>query len=243
MRPLAIAAVLSCASLSGCAGAALVALSTGQAEALVTNFENAMECQQYLTEYAFAAARGDVNISGFTYDAPAPANNFVGTLSAIGGSFPFGTGDFTMTFTVAGDGGVFVDPYGPGVDLSQHSQVVADVDVLFSGLSPVGQALTAAADLVITTTANNTDNATTVIDGTYDVDHDGYDVDLAAAGLGMAFDLAARTVESVTGSVTGTVDIPDFAADVDVALEGLGTSIQVSLDVAVTSIEYVLSLF
>ena len=241
MRNTALAALLA-ASLSGCAGAA-IALTAGEAQALVTNFEGALECQQYMTEFMFAAARGDIDISGFTYDAPAEGNGFVGTLSLTGGSFLFGTGDVTLTFTVAGDGGVLVDPYDPGVDLSQHGEVVIDADIAFLGLSRLGAPITAYADLLITTTANGPDSATTTIDGTYDVDHGGYDVDLAATGLAMGFDVASRIVDSVTGSVTGTIDIPDFAADVDVDLEGLGTSIQVNLDVAVTSIQYVLSLF
>jgi len=240
MRRLAVCLALA-ASLSGCAGGAALALTAVQTQALLTNFDAVLFTQHSLTEFVFEAGRGDLDITGYSYDPPTQANGFEGTLMLTNGAFPFGTGDLTIHFTVSGDFGP-VDPYDPGEDLSAHDEVTVDADATFDGLSPIGSPMSIVASLTITTLENDVDSASTDVDGTFDIDHDGYDMDLAAQNLVMLLDLAGQAVADVQGVVAGVVDIPDFAVDADVSLTGLGTSIDIVFSVASETIEHVFGL-
>jgi hypothetical protein len=100
-----------------------------------------------------------------------------------------------------------------------------------------------AADVLVTTVTNGEASATTTLDGSYDIDHAGYDVDLLASNLAITFDHTSHQVTYVTGELVGEIDIPDFAFDVDVALVGAGTAIQVGLDFLDDSIHYTRDLY
>src|SRR5262245_46636418 len=103
MRTLAIFAMF----LAGCTGAEVMFSGAAQQQ-LVQNLEVSVDAQHTITEYAFAASRGDLDVSGAVYTPP--VGNAPGTLTFNDGTFPFGTGDLTIVFTAQGDGS-YVDPY------------------------------------------------------------------------------------------------------------------------------------
>jgi hypothetical protein len=229
------------AALGGCTGAEILFSASARQE-MVDNVEGAAESQQLLTEYVYAAARGDVPLDDVVYDAPSAENGYVGTITATGGAFAFGTGDLSLQFTCNCDEG-YVDPFDPLVDLSDDGQVVLDIVAVFDGISNLGASLRVAADVLVTTVTNGEASATTTLDGSYDIDHAGYDVDLLASNLAITFDHTSHQVTYVTGELVGEIDIPDFAFDVDVALVGAGTAIQVGLDFLDDSIHYTRDLY
>lgn len=234
-------AVLFCALLGiGCSGADEIFLTPSEAQELQVNFEAALEAQQLFSEFAFEAARGDVDISGYVYDPPTAANGWVGTLDIPAAVLPFGTGDTSITFTATADG-VPVDPYA--TDITGATAVDIEIlDLTFAGTSRSGAPLSMDGAFDLSTILNTPDSATTVLNGAVTVVHDGYEVALDATDVHMDLDLVAEEVTSVTGAIAGTVDIPDFAFDADFDVEGLGTQVQIGIDVVATTIDYVLDL-
>jgi len=224
------------AMLGACTGTEL-AFSESARQELVQNFELSVDAQQMITEYAFAASRGDLDISGAVYMPP--MGSMPGTLTIPNGTFPFGTGNLTINFTAQGDG-TYVDPYV--TDLTTATNVVVVADVLFTGVSNIGESLSASADFTATTMQNSLSDVQATIDGVFGVDHGKYNFDFTANNVQMNLDLAADKVTNVLGSVTGTVDIPDFIYDADFTVQGLGTSLDISIDAVVTSISYTLGL-
>jgi hypothetical protein len=233
MRVAALAALFS---LAGCAGAELALSAEARAE-LVQNFELSVDAQHMITEYAFAASRGDLDISGAVYVPP--VGSTPGTLTITGGTFPFGTGDLAITFTTQGDG-AFVDPYV--VDLTAATNVEVVADVVFTGTSNIGESISAYADFTAATVNNGVSDVQATVDGLFGVDHGQYEFDFTATDVQFDLDLAAERVTNVVGSVTGTVDIPDFFYDADFSVEGLGTTLDVDIDAVVASISYTLGL-
>jgi hypothetical protein len=193
----------------------------------------AINAQQMISEHVFAASRGDIDISNYTYTPPAGGNP--GQLTITDGTFPFGTGSLTINFLVTGDNGP-VDPYDPAVDLSTHDAVSVVADFSFSGLSLSGITMSAAGDFTADAVNNNGTDVTADIAGNFDINHNGYDIDLATN------DLAAREVTSVTGQVDGTVDIPNFFYDADFVVDGQGDQLQIGIDAVVEQINYFVAL-
>jgi len=224
------------AFLGACSNADLL-LSAQARQDLVDNFEASVEAQQTVSEYVFAASRGDLDLAGAQYTPP--VGSTPGTLTIQNGVFPFGTGDLTIVFTAEGDNG-FVDPYV--VDLTTHQSVTVVADVLFTGISTTGEALDVAADFTATTLQNGLDDVQAVINGDFAIGHGPYDIDFTATDVEMGLDLLNETVTNVVGNVEGTVDIPDFAYDAAFTVNGLGDQIQIDIDAVVTSIVYTLAL-
>lgn len=234
MRAIPICALI--ALLGACTGTEL-AFSASARQDLVQNFELSVDTQHMITEYAFAASRGDLDISGAVYTPP--VGSTPGTLTITNGTFPFGTGDLTIVFTARGDG-TYVDPYV--VDLSTATNVIVVADVQFSGISNIGESLDAYADFTASTINNSMSSVQAEIDGNFGVDHGEYEFDFTATDVQMDLDLVAEKVTNVLGNVSGTVDIPDFPYDADFTVDGLGTTLLVDIDAVVTSISYSLGL-
>lgn len=234
MRAISLSAFL--ALFGACTGTEL-AFSAAARQELVQNFELSIDAQHMITEYAFAASRGDLDISGAVYTPP--VGSMPGMLSIPNGTFPFGTGDLTIVFTAQGDGAYF-DPYV--TDLTTATNVIVVADVLFTGVSNIGESLSASADFTATTVNNGISNVLATIDGDFAVDHGQYDFNFTADGVQMDLDLAAEKVTNVLGSVRGTVDIPDFFYDADFTVQGLGATLDINIDAVVTSISYTLGL-
>jgi len=233
MRAIAIASLFS---LVGCAGADL-ALSAQARQELVQNFEVSVDAQHMITEYAFAASRGDLDISGAVYTPP--VGSTPGTITIPNGTFPFGTGDLTINFTAQGDG-VYVDPYV--TDLRTATNVTVVADVLFTGVSNIGESLSASADFTASTVNNGVNDVLATVNGDFGVSHGQYGFDFTANDVQFALDLAAEKVTNVLGNITGTVDIPDFFYDADFTVVGLGSTLAIDIDAVVTTIDYTLSL-
>ena len=212
------------------------------AQALVDNFETSVDTHQLMSEYGFAASRGELDITGSEYDyVPPDTLGNPGTLTITNGTFPFGTGDLVITFTAEGDAG-FVDPYGAGVDLSDDSVVTVVADIVFNGTTPEGQSLGALASLTVETVQNDVDTATTTVNGNFGVAVDDYVTNFTAADVEMTFDLANDRVTSVTGVVDGTMDVPDLAYDPDFLVTGLGDHLQIGIDAVTTQINYLVDI-
>jgi hypothetical protein len=109
-------------------------------------------------------------------------------------------------------------------------------------VSTIGSGLTADGDVTITTLQNTVDDATALIQGTFNIDHGGYLSDISTNDLELTFDMVTEKVTNVAGSISGNVDIPNFAFDADFDVDGLGDRIQVTLDAAATKLSYTLSL-
>ena len=215
-------------------------LSETEIEELVDNFDASVETQQKLSEFVFAAARGELDPGDFIYDEPDADNNWVGTLTATGFSAPWGQGDLAITFTVSGDSGP-VDPYDE--DLSGHSQVSLDAVVAFDGTTSLGADVSVDADFSMVTTYNGEVSAVSVINGEFDVTHDGYDVAFDTNDLEVTIDLVTDEITSIHGSLDGSVDIPDFKwGDVSFDLEGAGDEIVVALDALGDLVDYTIAL-
>jgi len=245
MRVLVLATALAAAV--GCSAATdaldTIFLTPSEADALVANFEAAVDAQQEISELVFAATRGDLDLvndyANVDYVPPSDLNNWTGSLTIIDGIYSFGTGDLAVDFKVSDALGP-VDPYLEDIRDATDLTIVADV--AFDGVSTLGTALTANGDVTITTVQNALDDATAIVQGTFDIDHGGYVTDLATNDLALTFDMVAETVTNVGGSISGSVDIPDFVFDADFDVDGLGDRIRVTLDAAATSISYTLSL-
>jgi hypothetical protein len=245
MRVLVLTTMLAFAVGCSAATDALdeVFLTPNEADALVENFEASVDAQQELSEFVFAATRGDLDLvnsyANVDYVPPSDLNGWVGSLTITDGIFAFGTGDLVVDFQVSDALGP-VDPYVEDIRDAANLTIVADV--FFDGVSTLGTGLTANADVTITTIQNALDDATALIQGTFDIDHGGYLVDLATNDLELTFDMVSETITGVGGSISGDVDIPGFVFDADFDVDGLGDRIRVSLDAAATSISYTLSL-
>ena len=211
-------------------------------QALVDNFETSVDTHQLMSEYGFAASRGELDLNDFDYTYVEPGTDGTpGTLTITNGTFPFGTGDLIITFTAEGDTG-FVDPYDPGVDLSDDSVVTVVADIVFNGTTPEGQSLGALASLTVETVQNDVDTATTTVNGNFGVAVDDYVTNFTAADVEMTFDLANDRVTSVTGVVDGTMDVPDLAYDPDFLVTGLGDHLQIGIDAVTTQINYLVDI-
>lgn len=238
MTRLLCALTLSIAGVA-CGSADELFLTGSEAQQLVVNFEAGVETQQLMSGFVFAAARGDLDITGLDYVRPTAGNSWTGALTFPAAVFPFGFGDATVTFRVSGDSGP-VDPYL--VDLSGDSLVVVDATVQFSGTSRIGGPVVASADFNISATANDPAGAVTVVNGDFDINHDGYDLALAATDLALTVDVVLEEVTNVVGHVDGVVDIPEFEFDGVFSLDGLGTSMAIGINVVATEIRYALDL-
>jgi hypothetical protein len=201
-----------------------------------------MEAQQEMSEFVLLVTRGDVDPSAYgayTYDPPTAANGWVGTLSYPDGSFPFGDGALDLTFTVIGDAG----PANPLLtDLTDDGQVDIDALVSFAGQTPAGAELLTNADFTMTAWRIGPDELSTLVDGEFDLAHDGYVTALDAHDLEMDIDLLRQEVTSVTGHVNGRVDIPDFAFDADFDVTGLGDTLRIGINAAASTLSYFLAI-
>lgn len=239
MRNIAIATLLAFVC-QGCGAALLAALLSGNdVDSLAENFEETIETQQLLAEYATSAARGDLNISGYTYDPPSAANGMVGTLTMDNASLPFGDGQIEVVVQVDGDG----EPVDPFVtDMSGMGALDGNVQVRFRGISPNGKALDIDADVDIGTIQNNADDVTALLAGVWHIDLDDYETTMSTDGLELEIDLLTDEVTSAFGQIDGRVDIPNFPIDANFDVEGMGDQLEVGIDVAVTKIEFIVDL-
>ena len=207
-------------------------------QALVDNFETSVDTHQLMSEYGFAASRGEIDLASMDYDyVPPDDQGNPGTLTIRDGDFPFGTGDLVITFTAEGDAG-FVDPYEDGVDLSDDDVVTIVADVGFNGTTPEGQNLGALADFTVETVQNDVNTATTTVTGNFAVAVDDYVTDITANDVAMTFDLQNDRVTNVTGDVEGVMDAPDLAFDAEFLVTGLGDRLQIGIDAITTQINY-----
>jgi len=233
-------ALLLSFSCMGC-GAAIAAalLSGGDVNDLVDNVEETIQTQQQLSQYAMKAARGELDISQYDYDPPTVDNGMTGTLTLNDGQLPFGDGDVQVVFHIAGDGEP-LDPYGR--ELASMGQLDGDVQIVFAGTSPNGKPLNIDADVDVTTLANSTDSVTALLAGAWDIRLDGYRTNLSTSGVELDVDLLTDEVTRAVGTIDGDVDIPNFPIDGDFDIEGLGDSLAVAINVAITSVDFNVSL-
>jgi len=175
-----VATLMLAAALIGCSSDDIISFNP---QALVDNFETSVDTHQLMSEYGFAASRGEIDFASLDYDyVPPDDQGNPGTLTIRDGDFPFGTGDLVITFTAEGDAG-FVDPYENGIDLSDDSVVTIVADVAFSGTTPQGQTLGALADFTVETVQNDINSATTTVNGNFAVAVDDYVTDFTATQL------------------------------------------------------------
>ena len=239
MRNIAIATLLAFLC-QGCGAALLGALlSGGDVEDLKDNFTETIETQQLLAQYATSAARGDLDIDGYTYDPPTAENGMTGTLILDNATLPFGDGVIEVVFKVDGDGAA-VDPYA--VDLSGMGAVDGNVQITFRGLSPRGKALDIDADVNIATIQNNVSDVTALMSGEWNIDLDGYGTRLRSDGVELEIDLATDEITSAIGTIDGRIDIPNFPIDGNFDVEGMGDQLEIGIDVAVTKINFLVDL-
>ncbi|MHC4938130.1 MAG: hypothetical protein ACYTHK_04090 [Planctomycetota bacterium] len=234
MQRLVLALILSLSCIGCGAAVAAALLSGGDIDDLVENFEESVQTQQQLAEFAMKAARGEIDISQYDYDPPTQANGMTGTLTLNDGQLPFGSGDVQIVLQVDGDG-VPVDPYGQ--DLSSLSQIDGIVDIRFRGKAPSGKSLAIDADVDISTIANSATDVTAIMAGNWDVNLDGYGTNMSTGGMEFDIDLATEQVTRAVGSIDGDIDIPNFPIDADFDIEGLGDKLQAAIDVGVTDID------
>jgi hypothetical protein len=235
MKKLLLASLLAFVC-NGCGALAVAALlSSGEADDLAENFEETIETQQQLAQYATAAARGELDITDYTYDPPTVDNDMTGTLTLNDAELPFGDGNVQVTFKVDGDGAP-VDPYA--IDLSGMGAVDGTVDVSFSGVSPNGKSLDISSDVDISTLTNDVTDVTALIAGRWNIDLDDYQSTLTSSGMEFDVDLATERVTRAIGNIDGNVDLPNFPVDGKFNIEGLGDKLRVAIDVAVTEIDF-----
>jgi len=234
---LALFCSLSCIGCGAAIAAAL--LSGGDVDDLVENFEESIQTQQQVAEFAMAAARGDIDISEYSYDPPTEANGMTGTLTLNDGQVPFGNGDVQIVFQVDGDG-LPVDPYQQ--DLSGMGQLDGAVDIVFRGTANSGKPLSVDADVDISTIANSATDVTAILAGAWGVNIDGYKTHMSSGGMEMDIDLATDKVTRAVGTIDGDIDIPNFPIDGDFDIEGLGDKLQAAIDVGITDIDIDLNL-
>jgi len=86
------------------------------------------------------------------------------------------------------------------------------------------------------------DELTTVVNGEFDLAHDGCVTALHAHDLEMDVDLLLQEITAVTGNVDGRVDLPEFAFDADFEVTGLGDTLQIGISAAASTISYFLAL-
>ena len=229
-------ALLLSISCMGC-GAILAAafLSDGDIDSVVENFEETIDTQQQLTQLAMEAVRGDLDVTGYTYDPPTDQNGMTGTLTKSDAQTEFGDGNIQIRFQVEGDG-VAVDPYE--VDLSSMGAIDGAIEVVFVGTSPNGKPINVDADVDISTLQNSLTDVTAVVSGEWNINIDGYKTNLSTGGMEMDFDLLNDQVTRAVGSIDGDIDIPNFPIDGDFDIEGLGDKLQVAINVAVTTIDF-----
>ncbi|MEM8883039.1 MAG: hypothetical protein AAGD14_03130 [Planctomycetota bacterium] len=239
MKKLSLILLLAFSTMGCAAAAAALLLSGGDVDDLVDNFEESIETQQRLAEYAMSVARGEVDIQNYTYDPPSQANGMVGTLSLSDGQLPFGDGNITVTFNVDGDG-VPVDPYA--VDLSGMGSIDSNVQISFNGISPNGKTLAITSDVDIATLANSATDVTALMSGNWAVDLDDYQTGFSSNGLELDVDLINEEVTRAIGVVDGNIDLPNFPIDGSFDVEGLGDQLEIGIDVAVTEIEFLVDL-
>ncbi len=235
MHRLAITAML-CLLAAGCSVDQLV-LNEAEQQDLVDNFDAAVRVYSDLTEFAITTALGEGNVDDYAYTAPSAANGWVGTIVWPGAVFPSGTGDLTMHFSVSTGAGP-VDPYS--IDLSSASAATIDADILFHGTSTAGAPLHADADVTIDMLWQDGQSASTVMNGSFIIQHNAYVADLVARNFTLLFDLATQQSASASGDVVGRIDIPNFVFDADLSLTGLGAQIAAVLQVAGTRVNYIL---
>jgi len=239
MKNIAIATLL--AFICQACGAALLAalLSGNEVDDLKSNFTETIETQQLLAEYVTSAARGEIDIDGYTYDPPTAENGNVGTLTLNNATLPFGDGNIVVKVQVDGDG-VPRDPFAE--DLSGMGELDGNVQVTFSGLSPSGKALDIDADVDVTTLQNNVSDVTALMAGAWQIDLDGYETSMQTDGLELDVDLLTNEVTNALGTIDGSIDIPNFPIDGNFDVEGLGDQLEIGIDVAVTKIDIVVDL-
>lgn len=221
-------------------------LSEDEIDELTENFEIGMEAQQDLANFLQDTGRGEVDLGDYdnvVYDPPSAQNNWQGTLTfQPGEEFPFGTGDLSITFTTSTPGGP-VDPFS--VDISNESQVDISAVVNFVGTSNEGGALMMLADFDMTALQGlqGGDTIVAIINGDFEVDHNGYNLDMVTRDLELTIDELTEEVTNVLGDANVDVDIPNFKFGADFDVEGLGDQIEIALDVAATELTYTTDLF
>lgn len=241
MRRFAILSAL-CLALTGCASGDYTAFfSATQMDNLVTNMEGTLSSQEEMSRWSFGVARGDISVSGYTYDPPTAGNNWVGTITATGATFPFGTGNLSMTFTALDENGNPVDPFVD--DLTNDSQVTITVhNVNFAGVSVDGAALTMDGAYSAVTSSNAADSVATVLNGTFDVNYDEYVSSFTATDLELTIDTVQGEVTNIVGDLDGTIDVPNWPDDANLNLDAVGSQLQIYYNVGGTQFQYVLDL-
>ncbi len=224
-----------------CGLAALALLGGTDIDDLAENFEESIETQQRLAEYAMAAARGELPAGDYSYDPPSQANGMIGTLTQNGADLSFGTGDIAVRFQVDGDG-IAIDPYSGGIDMASLGAIDGSVQISFHGISPNGKSLGINADVDMSTIQNSATDVQAVLAGRWEIDLDSYDTTLTTDSLQLDIDLVTDEVTNAIGTIDGNIDIPNFPIDGNFTVEGLGDQLEVAIDVAVTEIDFIIDL-
>ncbi len=239
----AAVSALLCLGLTGCSGE-LTKLFLGSLEMqqLEDNVTTMVEEQNTATVYGYSIGRGDVDLTGASYDPPTAGNGWVGTVDfPAGSSMPFGIGAMTYIFSAMADG-VSVDPYDPGVDMSTATNVFVDGILDYTGFSTGGLPLALLADIAITSVSNQPSTAVVLLDGSVNIDLDGYLTVLDVSALSATLDLVRDEVSEVTGQLESTIDIPSQVFDAVFDMDAIGSTIDIAIQAADSLSEFGIAL-
>ena len=229
----AAVSALLCLGLTGCSGELTKLFLTGvKMQQLEDNVTTKVEEQNTATVYGYSIGRGDVDLTGASYDPPTESNGWVGTVDfPAGSSLPFGLGAMTYIFSAMADG-VSVDPYDPGVDLSNATDVFVDGVLDYTGLSTDGLPLALLADIAITSVSNQANTAVVLLDGNVNIDLNGYVTDLDVSALTATLDLVQDQVSEVTGQFQSSIDLPTEVFDAVFDMDAIGSTIDIAVQAA-----------
>ena len=240
MRKSILAATLGLL-LTGCSADLLgqiegLALNAEQIAFVEEHVETTLQAEDELGEVVLAAAYGEYDLAGASYDPPTEENGWVGTITKSG-QFSFGEGDLTIQFIATGDG-LEVDPYADGFDPgASYDELIMDSEIMFSGEDNEGMALDIAGDLLFNMSPTTGDLLTTTVNGDFDIVHGAYETTLNLDEVTFEMDRASQDIQNVTGDISGVIDVPGFAADAAFNIEAQGTSLLVTVDAALTQLQ------
>jgi len=198
-----------------------VTISSAEMEEIADNIRCAIDAYEDLSDFALQVARGDIEISGQDFTEPTADNDFTSTLIYNGDEFPGGSGEITMTFRVLADG-VVVDPVD--FDLASADVLQIQITMDFNGSNRKGDPTAA-------------ESETVTVNGTFDIQQNGYRARLTASDFAWTTDLASGLPSNATGTVAGPVSIPDFAFDGDLLIEGRDEQVRVKIEVLDQTVE------
>jgi len=211
-----------------------VTISSAEMEEIADNIRCAIDAYEDLSDFALQVARGDIEISGQDFTEPTADNDFTSTLIYNGDEFPGGSGEITMTFRVLADG-VVVDPVD--FDLASADVLQIQITMDFNGSNRKGDPMTFVSDFDMDVDTTAAESETVTVNGTFDIQQNGYRAQLTASDFAWTTDLASGLPSNATGTVAGPVSIPDFAFDGDLLIEGRDEQVRVKIEVLDQTVE------